>query len=202
MHEQRFPEGRSTAGTTFEIQRRFHVDKWQRYELGETAGLLLQTADPDQMTRPVDRCVDMSVHDCGCGVETDVVRVAHDLQPLFGVDLVGTQDGPHFVIQYLGCGSRQGAEPRVLQLLQERLEIDTESRGALPHFQGRECVDMHLRHRFLHGLDDVDIGLTGVLGVNATLHTDLGAAAIPRFLDSPLHLLRIEIVGPTAQVLG
>ena len=130
------------------------------------------------------------------------MRRLHHLEPLRGVDLVRAQNGADLVVEDLRGGARQRAEAGVLQPAQEGLERDAERRRALPHLERRERVDVHVGRRFLHRAAEVEIGLAGVVGVDAALHADFGGAALPGLDHAALHLVEPEVVGLAAQVLG
>jgi hypothetical protein len=93
------------------------------------------------------------------------------------------------------------SRPAAFRRCQVGLQIEAERGGALPDLQRRERVHVHVRHRGLHRVDDVDVRVAGVLRVNAALHADLGGAARPGFRGAALNLLVGEIVGAAAQVL-
>ena len=59
---------------------------------------------------------------------------------------------------------------------------------------------MHLRHRCLHRLEDLDVGAAGVFGMDAPLHAHFRAAPRPGFPGAPLDLVVGQIVGAPAQV--
>ena len=88
--------------------RCFHVHERQRHELSEAAGFFLQIADAQQVSRPVGISIDMAEHDRGGGAQADGVRIAHHIEPLFGVHLVRTDDGADLVVEDLGRRARQG----------------------------------------------------------------------------------------------
>ena len=61
---------------------------------------------------------------------------------------------------------------------------------------------MHLRHRRLDGAANIQIGGTGVLGVDATLHAHLGCTAIPCLDTATCDLIEVEVVGRTSQIFA
>ena len=136
------------------------------------------------------------------GAEADAVRGLHHLEPLRGVDLVGAELGADLVVEDLGGGAGQRAEAGLLEAAQEGLERHAERRRALPDLERREGVHVHVGGRFLHRAAEVEIGLPGVVGVDAALHADFGRAALPGFDHAPLHLVEPEVVRLAAQVLG
>ena len=52
----------------------------------------------------------------------------------------------------------------------------------------------------LHGAADVEIGLAGVVGMDAALQADFGGAALPGLARAAHDLLEREVVGRAAQV--
>ena len=59
-------------------------------------------------------------------------------------------------------------------------------------------MNMHSGLGRLHGPQDVDIGLSGVVRMDPALEADLGRALRPGFRRSPGNLLKGEIVRPVA----
>ena len=146
--------------------------------------------------------LDMAVHDRDRAAQADAVRGLHHLEPLGGLDLVRADDRADFVVEDLGRGARQRAEPGVAQLAEEIGEGAAEGLGALPHFERREGMDMQPRHRLLDRAADAEIGGAGIFRVDAALQADFGRAALPRFLAAPDDLVHVEVVGPAAQILA
>ena len=130
------------------------------------------------------------------------MRRLHDLEPLPGVDLVGADDGAHLIVEYFGGGAGQAAQPGGLQIGEELRQRDAQRRGAVPHFERRKGMDMHVRRRRFHGAANIEIGLAAVIGVDAALHADLGGAAPPGFRDAPGDLAMFEVIRSAAQILA
>ena len=130
------------------------------------------------------------------------MRGLDHLEPLRGVELVRAEHGADLVVEDLRGGAGQRAEAGFLEPAQEGLERDAERRRALPDLERREGVDVHAGRRFLHRAAEVEIGLPGVVRVDAALHADFGGAALPRLDHAALHLVEAEVVGLAAQVLG
>ena len=202
MHQHGLAEGRTAARPPLEVDRRLHVDEGQRDELGEAAGLGLEVAECEEMARPGQRGLDMAEHDRRGRAETDLVRGAHHLEPRRGTDLVRADDGADLVVEDLGRGAGQRAEPRLLQHEEEIPEVDAERRRALRHLERREGVDMDAGRRPLHRAADVEIGRAGVVRVDAALHADFGGAARPRLGGAALDLVEREVIGRAAEVLA
>ncbi len=158
MHQHRLAVGRAAPCPALEVDRRLHRHEGQRHEFGEAAGARLQCADAQQMPRPVLVAVDMTVHDRDRAAQPDAMRRLHDLEPLPGLDLVGADHGADLVVEDLGRGAGQGAEPGLLQLAQKVRDRAAEGLGALPDLERREGVDMNAGHRLLDGAADREIG--------------------------------------------
>ena len=116
---KRFPEGRSETTHAVQVNRRFHRDERQRHELGEASGTCLQLADPQDMPRPVTRMVDMTEHDGGGRPDAEAMRGLDYLEPLCGGHLIGTDDGPHLIVEDLGRGPGHRSQSGTLELGQE-----------------------------------------------------------------------------------
>ena len=202
VHQNRLAEGRPLAGAALEVERRLHVDEGERHELGEAAGPFLQVAQPEQVPGPVPGAFDVAVHDRRRCPIADAVGGFHDLEPLVGVQLVGADDRADLVVQDLGGGPREGAESGVPEPEQVVAKRHVERRRALPDLERRKGVDVDLGHRFLHRAADAQVGLAGVVGVDAALHADFRRAALPG-LDGATHdLFEFQVVGLAAQVLA
>jgi hypothetical protein len=109
MHQHGLAEGRAAARASLQIDRRFHVDERQGHEFGKSARLGLQQAQPQQMPRPVNVTVDVTIHDRGRRLETGTMGGTHHLKPPLGSDLVGTEQRAHFIVEDFRGGARQGA---------------------------------------------------------------------------------------------
>ena len=126
------------------------------------------------------------------------VRRLHHLEPFGGVDLVGAQDGAHLVVQDLGRRARQAGEPRIAQAREVVVERQAQRVGAGADLQRREGVHVHVGRRRLHRLDDGEIGVAGVAGLDAALQAHLGGAARPGFRRARRDLGHVQIVGLVA----
>ena len=98
--------------------------------------------------------------------------------------------GADLVVEDLGRGAGQRAEPGLLQLAQEVGERPAQGLGALPHFQRRKGVDVDAGRRLLDRAADPEIGGPGIFGMDAALQADLGRAALPGFLDAGADLVQ------------
>ncbi len=127
------------------------------------------------------------------------MRRSNHLQPFVGGELVGADQRADPVVEDLGRRARQRAQALVLQAAEVVGDGRAEGRGALAHLQRREGVDVHAGPGGLHGAQDRDIGLAGVLRMNAALQADLGGALRPGLLDAPGDLGQRQVVGPVAR---
>ncbi len=181
VHEQRSRGTSGLGGPALEVDGRRHVHEGQGHELGEAARLALQVAGPHQVPGPGPGPLDGPEHDGDVGPQPDAVGGAVRLEPLFGVDLVGTQHGTDLVVEDLGRGAGQGGQPGFLeapQVVDERL---TEAPRPFGHLQGGEPVDVDaLGDAGAHGADHVQVVVTVELRVDPTLEADLGGARPPR----------------------
>ena len=130
------------------------------------------------------------------------MRGLHDREPLIGNDLVGADDGPHLVVEDLCGGAGQRTQSGLLQLLEEVGHGSAERRRPLPDLQRREGMDVDRGLCLLDSAADREIGLAGVVGMDAALEADLGCAAIPGLAYPPHDLLQWQVVGPAAQILA
>ena len=114
--------------------------------------------------------------------------------------LVRADDRADLIVKDLGRGPRQRAEPGLLELRQEVAQRQTERRRTLRYFQWREGMYMHIRQHCLDRAADAEIGLAGIVGMDAALQAHLGGAAVDGLDDAPLDLLEVEQVRIAAQV--
>src|SRR4029453_14411921 len=155
-----------------------------------------------EVPRPVLVALDMAVHDRDRAAQPDAMRRLHDLQPFGGLDLVGADDGADLVVEDLGGGTGERAQPSVAEFGEEIGEGAAEGFGALPPVEGREGVDVEAGPRLFDGAAYVQVGRAGVFRMDAALQADLGGAALPRLLAPPDDLVHVEVVGPASQVFA
>src|SRR6516164_7343996 len=144
----------------------------------------------------------MSVHDRDGAAEPRPVCGFHDFEPLSRFDLVGADHGADLVVEDLRRGPGQGAEPGRFQLAQEIGNAAAKGLGALPDLEWREGVNVDIGHRFLDRPADREICRPGVFRMDPALHAHLCRAALPGFLDPPLDLGEVEVIGPSAQIFA
>ena len=63
-------------------------------------------------------------------------------------------------------------------------------------------MNVHSRCCFSNGCDYVEIGLSCVVGMDSTLHTDLGSAALPCVDAAPSYFFGTYVIRLTAQILA
>ena len=110
--------------------------------------------------------------------QPDLVGGAVGLEPLLGVDLVGAEDRPDLVVEDLGRGARQRAQPGVHQAAEVVGQRLAEALGALGDLERGEAVDVDVGRRLLHGPGDVDVVVAVEVRVDAALQADLGGAEL------------------------
>ena len=118
------------------------------------------------------------------------------------VDLVRADHAAHFVVQDLGGGAGQRTEAGAPEFREEFAQRQPERVRALPHLERREGVHVDVRRRRFDRPADVEIGLAGVVRVDAALQADLGRAPLPGFAGAARDLLEIHLVGHAAKILG
>ena len=143
MHQHGFPKRWATAGAAFQIDRRLHVDERQWHEFCEAARLRLQPAQSEEMSRPMDITIDVTVHDRRRCLKASAMGGTHHFEPARGINLVGAKYSANFVVEHFGGGARQGSEPGVLQAKEEFLDRETERGCALMDLERRKRVNMH-----------------------------------------------------------
>ena len=145
--------------------------------------------------------LDMAVHDRGRRAQAETMRGPRDIEPLRRVHLVRADDCAHLVVQDLGRGARQGAEAHVFELGQKRPDRQAKRRRALRDLQWRERVNVHIRNRRLDGAANAEIGLAGVIRMDAALKADFGRAPLPRLGRAANDFLKSKVIRRAAQRL-
>ena len=200
VEEQRLAERRPRARSPLQPDRRLHVDERQRDELGESARRPLLGARSEQVPRPVPRRLDVPEHDRHVRAQADAVRGGVNLEPLLGRDLVGADERAHLVVEDLGGGAGERAEPEPPQALEIVLDRQAERGRALPDLERREGVDVQIRELGLDRGDDVGVVVAREGGMDPTLEADLGRAALPGLARAADDLLERHEVRRAAQV--
>ena len=59
---------------------------------------------------------------------------------------------------------------------------------------------MHLRHGLFHRAAQSQIGIAGIIGVDAALHANFGGAAVPGLVGAARDFGQVEIIGRAAQI--
>ena len=118
----------------------------------------------------------MAEHDRARAPDAETVRGSNDLFPRVGGQLALRQHPSHVVVEDLRGGAGDRAEPARAGLGEELLEGDTELGRAVEDLHRAEGVHVHLGRARLHGVDHVEVERSRQVGVDATLHADLGGA--------------------------
>src|SRR6202162_1096154 len=153
------------------------------------------------MPRPGQGMLDMPVHDRGRRAQAETMRCPGNIEPLCRVDLVRADYGAHLVVQDLGGGARQGAQAGGLELRQKRPDWHSKRGRALRDLQWREGVDVHIRDRRLDGTANAEVGLAGVVRMDAALKAYLCRASLPSLCRAAHDFLKRQVIGRTAQRL-
>ncbi len=131
------------------------------------------------------------------------MRRAHDLEPLCRRDLVGAEDAPHLVVEDLGGGARQRAEPGILEAAAGSPRR-SHSAVAAPcqTSSGENACTWIVGIASFTARSRSEVPATGESRVDPALQADLGAAALPRLDGAPGDLVDAQKVGGAAEVLG
>ena len=199
MHQDTLAPGRPFPRLAAQIDRRFHVDEGEGHELGKSAGIFLQVPHRIEVPRPGRRSLDAAEHDRRRRLEPEPMGGADHRQPFAHANLVGAKNFPDRRIEDFRGGPGKGAEPCIDQPFEERVDGKAERRRALADLERREGVNVHVGRRRLHRAGYRDVGLAGVIGMDAALETDLGRAPIPGLAHAPRNLFEVEVVGRSAQ---
>src|SRR5690606_7142060 len=76
-----------------------------------------------------------------------------------------------------------------------------ERSGPLAYLQRRERVNVHAGQRIPDGARKRDVGISGVVWVDAPLHAYLGSPTVPRLAGTSDHFLDGKVIRSAAQVL-
>src|SRR5687767_5324165 len=95
------------------------MNEWERNELGEPSGLILNARESSNVRDPVWRRVDVSVHDRRRGADAKCVRGLDDLFPRVGGKLPLGEKPTNLVVENLCRGTGNGAESVPLTFLEE-----------------------------------------------------------------------------------
>src|SRR5674476_313345 len=154
------------------------MDKGEGHELGEPARLPLERPGPGEMAGPRTGVFDGTEHDGHVRPQSHTVGGPVSVEPLLGVDLVGAEDGPDFVVENLGCGAGKGLEAGIAQSREIGGQRDTVAPGSFSYFQSGEAVNVDRLGRLSDGFDYLEVVVAVEFRVDAPLKTDLSGAAI------------------------
>src|SRR5262249_50088901 len=142
------------------------------------------------MPRPVLGAFDMTKHYCRGGLQSNPMRSPdHIARP----ELVRADDVAH-VIENLSRGARKRTKAGVAQARKKRFDRNLQSQGTVGYFERRESVHMHLRYCIFYDLQDCEVGLSAIIRMNSTLHTDFGSAPHPSLAHAASDFIRRKLV--------
>ena len=150
--------------------------------------LVLDVAQQVHVLDPVDRGLDMAVHDRRGGGDAKAVGRGDDLNPLLGSDSSGRDEVTDLLVENLGRGARQSAKPGGPKFFEILHDGDTSAGRTVQYLFGRKGVKVQVRQRFFHRPGQVDVKVPIHLGWQTGLHADLGGAHVYCLL-SPAHNL-------------
>src|SRR5215813_427027 len=110
-----FPQSGARTRQTLCKQQCVEVYKPEWDELGEPAGFTLNISEEQKLIDPVLGCLDMAIHQCGCGADTATMGGANHFLPLCAGQLVTGKDVSYLIVENFGRGTRQCVESVVSQ---------------------------------------------------------------------------------------
>ena len=170
--------------------------KRQRDESLESAGLVLQRAQTQQMIRLLLRGLDVAVEHRAVGLQAGAVRRARDLEPARRADFEWEEELVHSLREDLGAAPRERAEPRFDEVGEDLLE------RALPNFldlldlHHREGLHVDPRARRFHRAHQIQIIGIGELGIDPGHHVDLGDRLRRELANLRRRYFRTKDIGP------
>ncbi len=117
------------------------------------------------------------------------------------LSLSGRKSAANVVVENLGSRARQRAQPRLLQLEQKLAHRNAERLRAMADFERRERVNVNLRLGLLRRAADLQVGVPGEGGMDASLHAHLRAAPVPGFAHAALDFIEVDQIRRAPQVL-
>ncbi len=101
----------------------------------------------------------------------------------------------HFVIQNFGRRARQRVQSVIAQHRQIVAQGHAGQFDAVDNFHRREGVNVHARHRILHGAQNVAVIKRRQTVRQAALNADFGSAQFPRFFRFASHVFERMKIG-------
>ena len=137
----------------------------------------------------------MAVHHRAARAQPHLVRRRHDVDPLGGGQLALGQQPAHVVVEDLGGGAGDRAEPRLLELGEPLAHRQPRAGGRVDDLHRAEGVHVQVGAPGLDGADDLDVDRARQVGVDPALEADLGRPEGPRLGGAGGDLLDAERVG-------
>ena len=166
----------------------------ERHKLRESACLALQVAECEQVVDAVVPLLYMAEHHGGGGLEAHLMRGAHHLEPLAGVDASRPEGCADVVVEDLGAGAGEGVDAGLFELCEEVAEGPALSAGAELHLFGRKSVQVELGEGALQRSRNLGILPARHARREPGLHADLGGPHRSRLGRAPHHLFERQVV--------
>src|ERR1700676_5395060 len=110
MNFQVLGQSRPGARKSLMEEKSILMNETERHELGETPGLILNSAQKKQLVNPMFRSFDVTIHQGRGGANTTTVGRADDLRPLSGRKLVSGEHETDIVVENFRRRSWQSVE--------------------------------------------------------------------------------------------
>src|ERR1035437_1670740 len=178
------------------------MDKGEGHELGEPARLPLERPGPGEMAGPRTGVFDGPEHDGHVRPQSHTVSGPVGVEPLLGVDLVGAENGPDFVIENLGCRAGKGLEAGIAEGRKIGGQRDTVALGSFGYFQSTKAMNVNRLGRFSAGFDHLEVEITVEFRVDTSLKTDFSGAAIFGLANPIGDFAELQQIGVASQVEG
>ncbi len=176
------------------VHRGLLVDQGQGHELGEATGVLLDAAQQVHVADPVGGLLHVPIHDGGGGPDALRVGGGDHLDPLLDRDATARDEIADVLVQHLGGGAGERAEPRLLELGEVLRDRQPGAGRPIQDLFRREGVQVHLGQRRLDRAAEIDVVAPVELRGQAGLDADLGRAHLPRLDGAADHLVHREEV--------
>ena len=155
---------------------------------------------PHQVPGPRAGPLHGAEHDGDVRPQPDAVGGPVGLEPLLGVDLVGTEHGADLVVEDLRRGAGQRRQPRLFQSPQVVDEGLAQAPRPLGHLQRGEPVDVDPLRRLSDGPDHLEVVVAVEARVDAALEAHLGGPGGLGLGDSLGDVAQLQEVRGAAQV--
>ncbi len=148
--------------------------KRQRNEGLKTAGVILESAQFQQVVHAVFVILNMAVEHGGVGAQADLVGHAGGLQPLAAVNLVIADNVAHALGKNLRSTTGHGLHPGFLQLHKRVADAQLGDLGQKGNLHHGERLQVHLRESLLQSGDELQEVLERQIGMQASDNVELG----------------------------